>query len=74
MVCVPTDSPLVENDAPEPIEPSRSDDQARLALMSPSSPSTAVPAKPTEVPWSNDLEDWLGGENDAHSRNDDYPF
>ena len=41
---------LVENEAPEPMAPSRLEVHDRLAEMSPSSVSSAVPVKPTESP------------------------
>ena len=50
IVCVPTLNVLVEKLAPDPIGPSRSDDQERRALMFPSSASMAVPVKAIGVP------------------------
>ena len=54
IVCVPTPRVLVEKLAPVPIGPSRLDNQARLALMSPSSVSPALAAKAIEAPATND--------------------
>ena len=53
MVWVPTERLEVENEAPEPMEPSSDDDQVRLAEMVPSSTSVAVPANETELPAVN---------------------
>ena len=55
MEWVPTESALVENDAPEPMLPSRLEFQLRLAPRLPSSASLAEAAKPIEVPWTTEL-------------------
>ncbi len=50
-MCVPTESVFVETEAPPPMFPSMSEDQARFAERSPSSASFAVPANATLSPW-----------------------
>ena len=50
IVWLPTVSALVENDAPDPMAPSRFDVHERLAERFPSCVSLAVPVKPIAVP------------------------